>query len=686
MSRAWPRAMAAVLIWTAAWFLPWQAGLEDFPGLRSALGLLLFCVPGFCLQALLRGEAGASLGAAAPVSLLFSAALAGALGFVGSLCTLPAAIVGLGIWAAGAIGLAILAGREVAGSATPRTGEGWQRVLDGTILLAVMLITARLCFSPVMGADDMTYVARITWFQQTPTLSFRGIIFDGDQVISPRDWLAFWPLCEAVVATLARVHGLQLTTIYLGPLLGAFAVLAVYGLARALGLSRRAAVGAAALQIAALLLLLSRDQPGRHFFQRLVEDKFLALYVLGPASVQLVVAVLEGGRARARGALAVGWLGIALVHPTALGIVFLIVVAFCGLELIVARNRRAIVALGILVPITAAAASVRFIPTTARHPGYFGIEEAMQAKAITGARQRRVEIVEGTRFYGIGARSTPPFARAVGGLVLALALLRARRQRVARYVAAAVGIAALAIVPYTGWLLGKLLTPFHLWRILAAVPFGIGLTFALQLACAPLVAGKTGLDHLVRRAAALGPVLAIALLSATVAFVASSPRSFRLAALKVPEGWDRRLDARVKSDRSRPGFAFADLLAIARALDESIPERAVVLGDPEVNSLIPSLSAKATLVAFRSPAQTSLHSGLATDEARREWRWYQSLVLGELSPSEAVAYLRARDVRFVLTATEPSWLAAIPDAALPRRAVVRAGDLTLHAVAPAVQP
>jgi len=668
---------AAVLVWAAAWLLPWQPLLGDFTGLRSTFGVLLFCVPGYCLHALLRRSESTSIATGAPTALLFSAALTGALGFVGSLLKLPALVVHLGLLAAGAIGLALLA-RDVQTPAAPRRALDWPRLLDGLVLLAVVLITARLCFAPVMGADDMTYVARMTWFQQTPTLSFRGMIFGGEQIISPRDWLGFWPLCEGVIGTLADVHGLQLTTVYLGPLLAPFAVLAVYDLARTLGLSRRAAVISTALQIATLLLLLSRDQPGRQFFQRLIEDKFLALFVFTPVAVRLVTDVLNGRRTRARSALALGWLGIAFVHPTALGIAFLIVAAYCGLELLSIRNRAALAALAVVLPITAAAASVRFIPATTRHPGYFAIEDAVQANAVGGARGRRVDIVAGTSFYGIGVSSAPPIARGVGALVLALALLRAQRQRVARYVAAAGGIAGLAIVPYTGWLLGALLTPFHLWRILAAVPFGIGLTFALQLAITRTAAANGRLEGVMRRVEPFGPLLALVVLSSMVAFAASNPRAFRLASLRAPTDWHERLDARVKSDRSRPRFAFADLFAIARALDEVIPTAAVVLGEPEVNSLIPSLSAKAALVVFRTPSQTSLHSGMTADEARREWRAYDRLVSGALRPEEAVAYVRDRHVRFVLTATSSAWLASIPQDSLPRRIVARAGEMILY--------
>ncbi len=267
--------------------------------------------------------------------------------------------------------------------------------------------------------------------------------------------------------------------------------------------------------------------------------------------------------------------------------------------------------------------------------------------------------------------------------MLLLALARARRDRVARYVAAGLGVAALAIVPQTGWLVGKLLTPFHLWRILAAVPYGIAAAFFLRVVVGWLAPRPDRVGGFVRRATAFAPVLAPVVLAVSVAYAAANQRTFRLAAFAVPEGWQESLDARVKFDRSRPRLPFADLLAVAKALDDAIDGRAVVLGEPEINSLLPTLSAKAVLVAFRSPAQTTLHSGLPIERTRKTWRTYQKLVLGQLPAEAAVRFLRTHDVRFVVTATDAPWLAAIPEDALPRRTLLTAGALRVIELEPA---
>ena len=150
--------------------------------------------------------------------------------------------------------------------------------------------------------------------------------------------------------------------------------------------------------------------------------------------------------------------------------------AYATLELALARNAAAMLVLAVVLPITAAAASVRFIPTTALHPAYFDVADAQQAqrdarRARAPRRRRRGHALLRHRHTVGATASRACWVRSCSSLALA----RARQDRVARYVAAATGVAATRHHSLdTGWLLGKLLTPFHLWRILAAVPFGIG--------------------------------------------------------------------------------------------------------------------------------------------------------------------------------------------------------------------
>ena len=61
---------------------------------------------------------------------------------------------------------------------------------------------------------------------------------------------------------------------------------------------------------------------------------------------------------------------------------------------------------------------------------------------------------------------------------------------------------------------------------------------------------------------------------------------------------------------------------------------------------------------------------------------------GECGPSTEIGHcvdddLRTHDVRFVVTATDAPWLAAIPEDALPRRTLLTAGALRVIELEPA---
>jgi len=168
------------------------------------------------------------------------------------------------------------------------------------------------------------------------------------------------------------------------------------------------------------------------------------------------------------------------------------------------------------------------------------------------------------------------------------------------------------------------------------------------------------------------------LLGSTVAYAAAHERRFRLTSLSLPDGWSEFLDARAKLDRERLRFRHSDLTAISRALDAAIDERAVVLGDLEINNLIPSLSAKAVLVTFRSPAQTAMHAGVSREQGRALWKQYQRVVLGDAGPEATLRYLHDNDVRFVVTAADADWFTGIPPDVLPRQRIAEAGFLRLY--------
>lgn len=663
-------AFAAAFLWVLLFaVLPWQASFEGWPWARACFAMLLFGVPGFCLHALLDDERRLDPLVRIPAALCLSVGLTGVLGFAGSVLRLPAAVVPVGLLSTGAAGIVVLVlqgGLRATSPAQPLRDR--DRLLDGALLLFAVALAARLCLAPGLSSDDLTHVARIAAFQQREQLGFQGIAFGGENVIAPRYWLAFWPLAAALLSTLSAIEPLELTTNYLGAILGAVACLAVHNLARSLGASRRLGVCAALGQVGGLLLASARDQPGVLFFNRVTEDKFFAFFVLAPIVTQLVLTYLDRPTRAKLARVALAWLALTLSHPTSLGMVALVVVAFCALELLLARRREALVVLAVIVPLTGAAALVRFVPHVYHQRVFFDVETAREEKEITAGRKRRLTQIRGTPFYGIGPGSAGTTARAIGCAVLLLALVRARRRRDARYVLAALTVVGAAVVPYTGWILGRLVTPFHLWRILSLVPYGIGTAFVLGCV-RNLPVMRRWRTPIAGRTAVVGGAV---LLSAIVIQMGERPAT-RLAALQLRPDWQHTLV--VPPDLELP---YGDVVELGRALRTAVGDGGIVLASRSLNDLIPSLAPNASLLTFRSPMQTTLHAGIPADEVRRRWRDHGRVVDGTASPAAAARVLAAERVTLVLARVDETWLERIPNDVLPRTRLARVGAVEIY--------
>lgn len=685
MVRRWMFALVAGGLWLLlfAW-LPWQTALAGSALGRTLVALLLFCVPGFCLHALLDEERELDLALRLPAGLCLSVGVTGLLGFFGCVAGLPSGFVSGGLLVTGLLALVLLALRG--GLAVPaRAPRDTERLIDLAALGAALLLTAWLCVAPSLGSDDLTHVARVAAFQQRPQLGFGGIAFGGDNVIAPRYWLAFWPLVEAVLSTLADVQPLELTTNHLGGLLGFVGGLAVFNLARTLGLSRRLAVLAVLAQTTGLLLTALRDQPGLLFFNRVAEDKFFAFFVLAPIVLQIVVSYLERPARRTVARVVLAWLALLFSHPTSLGMVALVVGGFCALELLFGARREAALVLAVIVPLTGAAAVVRFVPHVYHQRVFFDVETASEEKEVTAGRKRRVAQIPGTRFYGIGPAAVGTTGRVLGVAVLGLALLRVRRQRTARYVAAALGVVAAAVFPYTGWILGSLLTPFHLWRILCLVPFGIGTAFVLALGRDALARRLASRPELRRRSGRLALAACGVVLVALPVTIATRGGS-RLTALSRPAGWQDTLVLSARKRKFDWKLPYDNLEQLARVLQDASDGRAVLIADRGLNDLVPSLSAGAALLVFRSAAQSTLHAGIPLADARRRWDAQSRLTANEATPEEAAAFLADNGVELVLTGEQTPWLHAIPAAVLPRTLVARVGALELYRLGASARP
>jgi hypothetical protein len=673
VKRARPKVLVLLVLlggWTFLWKVPWQPWLTAWPWLRLIVAVLMFSLPGICLQHAVYKGVAASVSRPLTLGFAISVGVTGLLGLLASLGHFSFGFVGGGLFVAGAVGLLMLV---IGGVSLPKkrlelTAQMWSLAEVLPVLVAIVL-AGRLCWATQIHGDDFTYNAYITHFEHSKGLGFNDIFFDLDRRAITRFWLAFWPLTEAVIAHNSQLHGLELTSIYLGPALAALSLLAVFELSRSVGLSRPSAYVALVAQFASLLLLTYKDQAGTVFFNRLTQDKLVAAFVLAPILFRLVVDFLRGPKWQCLGLLILVGLGLALTHPVILGIACLISAFYALLDLTAFRKvNAAAVLLCALLAIVTLPFALRFADVWSQRIAY-KIEDA----SFDAREASRLEILEDNRFYGVngGLVRGMPF-----GVVVAagfVALLQWRRNPASRYVIASLLVVGSAAVPYTGWLLGLAITPAMLWRVPWLTPFGVGAALLVASAINFLMhkvpqigRQKTRVTRIVTLSAQL-----ILLMLVGVAYVRPVPARKYLESLAPQEAW------------AWPR-GYDDLTSIGRQLDALIPERAVVVGgDQRTNDFIPSLSTKAEMVVFRHERYTRSLGSFSEEEAANRWDAWSKMVGPDTPAVERMSALMDYQVEFILLREDPPWMQSLVSR-FPQRfeLVSKSGELHLYQIIP----
>lgn len=644
------------------WLVPWQSWLGDsLPWFRMMSSLLAFIMPGAALSlALSRSGESFRLGRVITTGFAVSTALTGLFGLAARGAHVPIRYVELSLLVVGVAGLlgAFMkpGGVRVIVDLTPDLPAMAIPVIS--VLAFFMLQTAW----PEWNPDKLTYSAFLVNWQHAVRLDFHEVFLGAGTTPYSRFWLMHFPLVEAILARLSGIHGLLLITVFFCPPLALLSFIGVYELARSLGLSRRMALLALVGQAGFLILLTNGPyyQAGWTFFVRLAEDKGAAAFVLAPVLFGTVTEYLQDR----------GWRGLLLILLVAMSMTFTsatILAVSCliaGLYTLiyVASHQETKNALLAFVPLMIAATPPfalliyeRFFGTGRMFFSVQGRTEAGRLEDIAGTSARGLTVLKNSTFYGFDPRALglrfpgEEFLSSgmnVGnGMVLALivavgvlAIFRLRQSRAAGYMLASSFVLLFALFPYTGWLLGLFITPFHLWRIPWLYPFGIALAFCLVWGYEVLSQygthtgiGRKLLGMITERAHNV-VIDGVYVLAALIVIVMPPPPT------------------RSEVDDS----LYVDLINVGTILDDIEPGRVVVLGG-ELNDFIPSISARTKVLSYRTQHLMENY-GLSPMEAQQRLEDWSLLTTAATPADERIELLREYGVEYLLTEQNETWL------------------------------
>lgn len=615
----------SIAVWLFFSIFSWQAWLQSFDIFRFIIGLFAYLVPGALTFLLITDNKNISLRVFLG-GLVVAIFVTGLLGLFARLFHLNFMFIrwGFALWGVAAIMLLFLQKEKITFQFEK---FAWWEVVSLLFAAGGVIYFATITSLPLIHDDAFSYNALLYYYQHAPALDF---VFPASmtRLEIPRFWIAYWPLVEAMISGLSGADGLIVAGAYLPPALACFSFIGIYALGRTLGLPRAAAAAAILAQGFSLMRLSRLNLPGNLFFQRMTEDKVVAAFVVSTILILLAVEYLERPGIRKLILVGVAALAMAFTHPVQLGMTCMIIGVY-GLPSLFNKGIRLkyFALLGVL-------AAVVLIPYLFRFGGgeysqslSFTLADVVKNDEFARFGIRRVEIIEGTLFYGISRYLTPGLPYEVSLVAVIVSLFYFLRQKSARYVLAAFLVLGVSMFPYTGWIVGMFTTPFQLWRLTWLMPFGMAFAFLVWV-------GFEMIQKIKPVQQWLGWIRPLYYLSVIAVFI---------AAVAYIHPWTM---ANVERKNVDVIDFYSNYLSSAKLMNELDVDGSIIIGGPDAvtNSIIPSLTLKYVPFIFR------------VETGGEPTKFWKSLVENGLSPEERLALFRENNIEYLLIRGELGWL------------------------------
>ena len=487
--------------WVLSWVIPWgslpsiQKGnvlafLTDM--LRLSAALVLLIIPGILLYLLLlpKDEPKINLRGIIPIGFTLSIAIIGVIGLIGRVAGWSFTFVQASFFLVGLIEIIVLAflPQKLALEKKPLADSVRESLKNPPLLLAVVLAAVMTFNTGLFFIDDASYLAYLTNWQHASQLGFNNLVHEVEVIEHSRFWFGLFPMSQSILADLSGLPGLLLLGSYLEILLVPLAVITLYWFARVLGLTRKAAGFAALIQVALYTWMMGFFLPvGLWFYRNMAEDKVFAAFILAPVFFVFGLDFIQS-RGNAKWVLFfLAGVSLFFTHPIILFYASWIMACMGGIAFVLKKIswRRtlllAVMILGLLVP-------------------YLFIRMGSQMENVTNdvnvVETQTLEIfnrVVEIEFHGINPellkfsdltiadglwnsayqilRYVPIVIAFTAGII---AFANLKRGPLYWYIFTSAFLIVLVLVPYTGWMLGYIVSPRMLSRAGWFSPLGLG--------------------------------------------------------------------------------------------------------------------------------------------------------------------------------------------------------------------
>jgi hypothetical protein len=468
---------------------------------------------------------------------------------------------------------------------------------------------------------------------------------------------------QALLSDLSGVPGILLLGNYLEIFLVMIAILAMYYFARTLGLSRRLAGFSVLVHIALLGWIVGggHNPVGFWFILHMAEDKVSATFILAPVLFSLVFNLIHRPDKQNYWLVLLAGIGLTLTHPvTLLYVVFIV----CGVVILSWLMRRItwVNIIKIIVAIliwTIPYMVVRFsnhpsiatIPYDAEHAkggltvdillnirsdGLYGMSPGVLMFLDANVSP---DIYIGYQWF----RSIPIIITMIAGLI---ALAKIKQGDVYLYILVSATIVVLALIPYTGPLLGYIVSARMLFRASWFAPLGLGVV-AILIVCSDFVTKSIsqiskGSRHRWLEKPLTGLYSRLPMLGFTF---------FVMVGLASPSTWLVTNHAPILI----PTWNFNRQLAeVGDYMSKNNSKKVTVITLNDTDDFLPGVSAKAIPVTFREKGGGVAIHYFFTDQEYEE-RINESDIIQSLDPlvpvSDRIPIIKKYKIKYILADT-----------------------------------
>jgi tetratricopeptide (TPR) repeat protein len=393
-----------------------------------------------------------------------------------------------------------------------------------------------------------------------------------------------WVILQALMDRVATVEPLDVYSFYFPPILLIVSLLAFYSLAHALFHNRNASLLALLLQVLYYLSSIgSHEWVGRGFFDRIIEDKFLVLLILLPITVLLMLKYLESGKRKHFLPLALSTLALGLTHPIGLAQWGISLASFAFLHLLFNLKRDKILR---FVIIFASLLLFLLVPFVQRQimvgaGTAFGYAEGSEIQfSLSQTRLWMFSAVKNQYMAHPHLVAHPLTLLAI--VLTPLLIPYLRHSMAAQFLFSNMAVPLLLLYnPISAPLLGRLITPWMLWRVSWLLPVSLTLGFFLDKIIRWIQGSLTEVSLCVGRPHVLQmvPVLIVVLMAIPLqGYIADGLGSLKERKERTLSQYER------------------DLLL---HLPEQVAPGSVIIADPALNDYIPAFVGDVRLLTFR---------------------------------------------------------------------------------------